>query len=260
VKKGNPFDSEIALSNSALHWANDGRLTAYDKHVGDTPFLVEAHAAFREIVLQPDFSCVGAKAALNNNAYGFAAYSELAQSDSTAGLCRDLCNFAKSRLVKQNEYASFIAVFREPPAIDEARFEELLWQTLYQLHDADRHYFNWAPSVSASPADPEFSFSFAERAFYVLGMHPNSSRVARTVPWPVLVFNPHEQFERLRTVGKWKRMQRTIRTRELVLQGTINPMLSDFGEESEARQYSGRAVPDDWTPPLEISSGKCPFH
>jgi FPC/CPF motif-containing protein YcgG len=112
--------------------------------------------------------------------------------------------------------------------------------------------------VSSDPNDPEFSFSFAGRAFYVIGIHPRSSRIARTFPWPALVFNPHEQFERLRTDGKWKKMQKAIRARELVLQGSINPMLTDFGEESEARQYSGRAVSSDWTPPAS-SGGKCPF-
>ena len=34
----------------------------------------------------------------------------------------------------------------------------------------------------------------------------NSRRPAGS-RWPTLVFNPHEQFERLRTDGQWKRMQ-----------------------------------------------------
>ncbi|HBR51859.1 MAG TPA: hypothetical protein DEA71_17475 [Nitrospira sp.] len=51
-------------------------------------------------------------------------------------------------------------------------------------------------------------------------------------------FNLHEQFDRLRA-------------REMTLQGSINPMLSSFGDNPETRQYSGRAVPDNWV---------CPFH
>jgi hypothetical protein len=35
------------------------------------------------------------------------------------------------------------------------------------------------------------------------------------------------------------------------LQGSLNPNLADFGEQSEARQYSGRATEADWV---------CPFH
>ena len=89
--------------------------------------------------------------------------------------------------------------------------------------------------------------------------------MARRFPWPTLVFNPHEQFEKLRTDGKWKRMQQTIRERDVALEGSVNPMLNDFGESSEARQYSGRAVPEGWHPPVvrpegdANGSGRCPF-
>ncbi|MBA3796937.1 MAG: YqcI/YcgG family protein, partial [Chloroflexi bacterium] len=38
--------------------------------------------------------------------------------------------------------------------------------------------------------------------------------------------------------------------REVALQGSINPMLSDFGTRSEARQYAGREVDEEW---------RCPF-
>jgi len=90
-------------------------------------------------------------------------------------------------------------------------------------------------------------------------MHANSSRDARRFPWPALIFNPHEQFERLRADGKWKRMQETIRKRDETLQGSINPMLTDFGVRSEARQYSGRQVDETWRAPFEAEKPKCPF-
>ena len=256
--KGNPFGNEIALKNSALHWPNGTDLIPADDAAQGGSFLHEAHAAFRDIVLQEGFSCIGAKAAFHAQAYGFAVYSKLGSIDSNTGLCRDLCHFTQSGVAKQNEFATFVSVFRGPLLLDEVQFEELLWRQLHDLHEASRKHFGWDGSVSSNPENPEFSFSFAGRAFYVLGMHPRSSRIARQFPWPALAFNPHEQFERLRTEGKWKRMQRSIRARELVLQGSINPMLNDFGEKSEARQYSGRAVSDDWTPPG--SGGKCPFH
>jgi FPC/CPF motif-containing protein YcgG len=257
--KGNPFRDSVAVENSALHWSNNGSLTAGDEFVQTGPFLAEAHETFRRVVLGPGFSCLGAKAAFNDDAYGFAAYAELGSPESTAGLCRDLCRFAQSQLVEQSEYATFIAAFRQPRNLDEEGFEQLLWRQLRQLRDADHVYFDWDQSVSANPQDPHFSFSFAGRAFYVIGMHGGSSRTARTFPWPALVFNPHEQFERLRTDGKWQKMQQAIRAREMVLQGSVNPMLSDFGSKSEARQYSGRPVPDDWEPP-GLGGGKCPFH
>ena len=158
-----------------------------------------------------------------------------------------------------SEYATFVAIFKRPRELNEIEFENLFWQQLRALHRYDGAHFDWDPSVGSHPADPHFSFSFAGQALYVIGMHPNSSREARRFPWPALVFNPHEQFERLRADGKWKRMQETIRSRDFELQGSINPMLSDFGEQSEARQYSGRAVEDNWQAPFPTPERKCPF-
>ena len=256
--KGNPFNAATALQNSTLHWVSNGGLTAADESAHSEPFLFDAHTAFRDMVLRPGFSCLGAKAAFHDFAYGFAVYRELGSADSAAGLSRDLCHFAQSELIQQNEYASFVAVFHQPCGLAEGEFERLLWEQLYRLHAADVEYFTWDNSVSADPQDPQFSFSFAGRAFYVIGMHDMSSRIARKFSWPALVFNAHEQFERLRTDGKWRKMQKAIRAREMVLQGSVNPMLSDFGEHSEARQYSGRVVSDEWSPPVP-KNGKCPF-
>jgi len=258
--KGNPFNEPMALENCALHWSEKEGLTAAEETARSDPFLFETHAAFREMVLQTGFSCIGAKAAFHDRAYGFATYSILGSTQSTAGLCRDLYHFAQSEIVRQSEYATLVTVFRNPLDIDEPTFEQLLWEQLFELHTADKAHFAWDSSVSADPGDPQFSFSFAGCAFYVIGMHDRSSRIARRFPWPALIFNPHEQFERLRTDGKWKKMQKAIRAREMILQGSVNPMLSDFGEQSEARQYSGRPVAEDWTPPMPNGGGKCPFH
>jgi FPC/CPF motif-containing protein YcgG len=158
-----------------------------------------------------------------------------------------------------SEYATFVAIFESPRGTDELQFESLFWQQLRRLHELDAAHFDWDPNVRSDPTDPHFSFSFGGQALYVIGLHANSSREARRFPWPALVFNPHEQFERLRADGKWKRMQETIRARDLELQGSINPMLSDFGVDSEARQYSGRAVEEDWRAPFKAVEGKCPF-
>jgi FPC/CPF motif-containing protein YcgG len=229
-------------------------------------FLQEAEAAFRSMVLSAGFSCIGAKAAINDGAYGFGAYDEMASENATNELARDLVHFARSDVMAQSAYATFVAVFESPRTTDEIQFEELLWRQLRQLHRVDAMHFAWDARVASDPQDPEFSFSFAGHAFYVIGMHANSSRVARRFPWPALVFNPHEQFEKLRRDGKWRRMQSSIRQREVALQGSINPMLSNFGEESEARQYSGRIVDDQWQAPFPQAKGseverkgKCPF-
>lgn len=227
-------------------------------------FLAEAHGAFREFVMRMDFPCVGARAAFNSESYALAVYDEIATDNATAELARDLLEFTRSEIRVASEYATFVAVFQKSgPESNEAVFERQLWQQLGKLNQLDAAQFNWDPSVSSDPADPQFSFSFGGQSLYVIGLHPHSSREARRFPWHAMVFNPHEQFERLRADGKWKRMQHTIRERDVQLQGSVNPMLSDFGTASEARQYSGRAVEEDWRAPFEAAKpptvGKCPF-
>ena len=46
-------------------------------------------------------------------------------------------------------------------------------------------------------------------------------------------------------------MKRIIREREEASHGGVNPMLADFGEGSEAAQYSGRQVDEDWSAPFK---------
>jgi FPC/CPF motif-containing protein YcgG len=133
---------------------------------------------------------------------------------------------------------------------DEASFERLLWATLQQLHDLDAPHHAWAETVSDDPDDPRFSFSFAETPFFVVGLHAASSRATRRLAWPTLVFNPHHQFDALKAEGRYERFREVIRDGERKLQGTINPMSADFGERSEAAQYSGRQVDATW---------RCPF-
>ena len=149
-------------------------------------------------------------------------------------------------------------MFERPLETDEESFERSLWAQLQQLHDADPA--PWDPAVSSDPDDPHFSFSFAGTAFFIVGLHPGSGRLSRKFPWPALVFNPHTQFERLREQGKYVRMQQVIRDRERALQGDINPVLEDFGSDSEARQYSGRLVESDWSPPFcpHVAEGQEP--
>ena len=176
-------------------------------------FTAEMETAFRQFVLAPDFPCLGAKAALNSHSETVRTFAELGTAESTDLLAAGLSEFIQDPC----EYATFIAIFESPRQTSEQEFEGLLWKQLRLLHTRDPRRSEWAHNVSPDPADPHFSFSFGGQALYVIGMHANSSRVARRFPWPALIFNPHEQFERLRSDGKWRHMQETIRERDLQL-------------------------------------------
>ena len=181
----------------------------------EEPFPSEAQAAFQKLVTDFSFPCIGAKATWNSGAVSFGFYERLANHTSTKNLAHDLEQFTRRNMQQAaTQLATLIAVFRGPFDLDEREFEKLLRSQLQNLHDLDSQRFAWDARVSADLTEPEFLFSFAGQAYYVIGMHGNSSREARRFPWPTLVFNPHEEFERLRTDGNWKRMKQTIRARD----------------------------------------------
>ena len=266
----NPYDSETALRHSRYYRIKAGRpVPAADDTRSPDLFASAAIGAFHGFVQNPSFSCVGAKSAVAHETVRLGVYERLGSPESAAGLARDLFTFTHepAELI-DNDFVTFVAMFREPGHLDEAAFESLLWDELRQLNRLDAPLHAWDPSVSPDPDDPHFGFSFAGTAFFVVGLHPNSSRTARQFPFPTLVFNPHAQFVRLKEAGRWAKMQEVIRTREDKLQGSLNPNLADYGSESEARQYSGREVEPDWHPPVtlvndppesKVRAGVCPF-
>jgi len=152
---------------------------------------------------------------------------------------------------------SFAALFQGPEDTDEVRFEAMLWSQLQRLHDLDvKRGTRWALDVSRDPNDPHFSLSIAGHAFFVIGLHPGASRIARQFAVPALVFNSHQQFEKLRADGRYQKMQAATRERDIALQGSINPNLADFGAAAETRQYSGRKTEAGWSCPFHVRSPK----
>ena len=146
---------------------------------------------------------------------------------------------------------SLAVIFETPSSLTEETFERRMWERLQSFADKDAwRGQEYDPDVSPDPDNPHFSLSFGGQAFFVVGLHRNASRPARRFDHPVLVFNLHDQFERLRTEGKYERMRQRIIERDILLAGTPNPMLQRHGEASEAVQYSGRTVAEDW---------QCPF-
>jgi uncharacterized protein len=249
-RRSNPFADEQGRAHSSYAAWQNNQLVHLLKPDQPSPLAEFIHDGFRSLVLNPKFSCVAAKSAIGRGTYRFGVYSDLASPVATAGLAHDLCEFV-SEQPSFDGFSTFVATFTGPNALDEHAFERLLWTQLQQLHDRDHVYHDWDATVSADPDDENFSWSFAGRAFFIVGLHPASSRWTRRFAWPTLVFNAHAQFEQLRADGRYGRMQQVIRDRDRALQGDINANLSDWGERSEARQYAGRPVEEAW---------RCPFH
>ena len=204
------------------------------------------------MVLHPEYPCLGARSVFNLDRATVVVIDELGTEQAAKTLHRRLTAFAGDTDLSEG-FASFVAVFRGPEICGEREFEALLWRQLALLHEADEQ--PWDPAVSDDPADPHFAFSVAGTAYFVVGLHPRASRIARRTPLPTLVFNLHEQFEELRGSERFARMRDTIRRRDTELQGSVNPMVQDHGALSEARQYSGRRVPVGWAPPADLGGG-----
>lgn len=207
---------------------------------------------FRRFLARVDFPCVGAKSALARGQIQFLVARDITSASDDLRIYPALFNFAERYRAKPSLFQSLVVIFQRPGNLDEVGYEKYLWERLQSLTDKDEwHGQAQDARVSADPMDPHFSLSFAREAFFVVGLHPHASRPARRFEYPTVVFNPHDQFEKLRDRNLYGGLREKIARRDEALAGSRNPMLQTFGEKSEAGQYSGRAVPEDW---------KCPYH
>ncbi|MGZ3217554.1 guanitoxin biosynthesis heme-dependent pre-guanitoxin N-hydroxylase GntA [Paracoccus sp. T5] len=217
----------------------------------DEDITRQASEELTSAIADPAFPCLGAKSAMARGTLKTVVCQSLDLAGEDARIHSELLSWVADYRQDPSGLRSLAVVFAEPADLDEEQFEAAMWKRLQALaciDDRRRQPYN--DSVSGDPEDPHFSLSFGGEAFFVVGLHPQASRPARRMPRPTLVFNLHDQFERLREEGRYERMRERILSRDEALAGSVNPMLARFGEESEARQYSGRAVGDDWCCPF----------
>ncbi len=207
---------------------------------------------FQDFIRSDRFPCVGAKSALVRDAITCVEVGAFDTTLSDLDIHRALLAFGRDTLDLDGPIVqSFVVLFDGPRGLDERGFEKCLWDRLQSLHNIDVSAgHEWTEDTSDDPASAHFSLSLGGQAYFVIGLHPGASRAARRFPRPALVFNSHEQFERLRRDGRYDKMREVIRARETQINGGINPMLKDFGLGGEAAQYSGRRVDGDWSCPF----------
>lgn len=204
---------------------------------------------YNEFILGNDHPCIMAKTVFSMDQVDLKVYEDLGSLKTARLMLKDLKGYLENYDFDSNDFKTFMAVFPDSPKYSEIAFEKLLWKQLQAIHEVDDK--KWDPAVSDDPAEHNFSFSIAGKAFYLVGLHPGASRIARQSPYATMTFNLHWQFEKLREMGSYDKVRDRIRERDIELQGEMNPMLADFGNSSEAKQYSGRKVEKEW---------KCPFH
>jgi uncharacterized protein len=210
---------------------------------------------FEEFVRDAAFPCVGAKSALNKGQMHFVLADDICSAWDDLRILPHIGALAKHYRETPELFQTLVVIFRKSDKLSERRFERAVWDRLQSLSDKDE----WLgqpvdPRISTDPEDPHFAVSFAGEAFFIVGLHPSASRPARRFDHPVMVFNLHDQFERLRAEGRYDPLRNTIMKRDEQLAGSMNPMLAQHGDASAARQYSGRQVEDDWVCPFSRKS------
>lgn len=215
----------------------------------DTTEVGTIEQEFKDFIINKNHPCLMANTVFRMDKYHLKVYDDITNDEVIEPILNDIADYLESYDFESNVFESLIISFKDNNFKTELAFENALWQFLQKLHDQD--HTEWDPNVSQDPNDPTFSFSIKGKAFYIVGMHPKSSRMARRAPYCTLVFNLHWQFEKLREMGTYQSVKKRIRWRDKALQGSINPVLQDFAEDSETKQYSGREVDANW---------KCPFH
>ncbi|VVB46589.1 hypothetical protein RHAL1_02369 [Beijerinckiaceae bacterium RH AL1] len=207
---------------------------------------------FRRFIQAESFPCVGAKSALSKGQLTIIVAKDIGSAADDLRIFTAMLGFIATYRRNPKLFQSFAVVFDDAAHGSEEEFERHLWARVQSLCDNDARLGHpWDNRVASDADNPHFSLSVAGEAFFVVGLHPQASRPARRFRSSALVFNLHDQFERLRADGRYEKLRATILERDEALAGSINPMLMRHGELSEARQYSGRLVDDDW---------RCPFH
>jgi FPC/CPF motif-containing protein YcgG len=196
------------------------------------------------------FPCIAAKAALSREHIHCFQADHMACPHQDADVLHFLYQFIQSYRKSKERFWSAAVIFKNPRDITEKQFDELLWSRLNSLRQLDQQNFVHDPRVDSDPASINFGFSLMSEALFIIGLNPSSKRKSRQFKYPALIFNPHQEFEKLRKSGKFEGMKRTVRKRDVSFSGSVNPMLKDFGQLSEVYQYSGITYDDNWKCPL----------
>lgn len=191
-----------------------------------------------------------AKAAIKTGMVDVHSTKDITDPESIAGIQLRLYEFIDRFRLQSKKLSSFILTIHDEELMNFDRFETEFFNFLQGLRELDRKLYLHDPRVSSDPGDSNFSYSIKSEAFFIVALHPESPRLARRFKRPAIVFNPHIQFDNLRRKNVFQKIKNVIRSKDKKLQGTINPMLNDFGVRSEVFQYMGRIYAPDETIPL----------
>jgi FPC/CPF motif-containing protein YcgG len=211
----NPYNTRQHLKNSKYFNFEKGRLTNHSLGAMITDNLVHRdHIEVLRLVAGRNHHSLGVSSSFHTRSYRLGVYEEIASDAATAGLAHDLLTFLQDK-GDSPSFFSFVAAFFGETEFNEKEFSIMLYQQLYKLHQLDKEHFEWDDSVSNDPHSLHFGFSFGGKAFQVTGLHANASRISRTFPYPVIIFNMHAQLQNMKKEGTYQKLKTMIRQRDL---------------------------------------------
>ncbi|MFE3185908.1 guanitoxin biosynthesis heme-dependent pre-guanitoxin N-hydroxylase GntA [Streptomyces violascens] len=243
-------DETVVVTTSRLL---STRRAVTDRPPPDSPSIpdtgglsAELASALAEFISEDDFACLGAKAALRRKAVLHRHCGELGGEPAVLAHLEGLSEFLKTFEPSARSFTSYVATFDELPDTSEQFFEDTIWRHLQAMHDQDSRSHPWSDQYDADPSSKRFGFSVNGHPFFIVGLHPGASRPGRRFRTPTLVFNSHIQFNAMG--NNFFKLRRKIRERERAFHGEMNPSLATYRDE--ARHYSGRMTPLEWTCPF----------
>lgn len=202
-------------------------------------------------VMQKNYPCTAAIQSVARNESIYGQFENFGSGQSGRQLRAELQKFIQQQQANNSTYLSYWAIYEGQNLFSEDDFEIALWQELSHLTSEQTKNQDWKDLAKANPTEKSFSFCIDGHEFFVVGLHPQSSRLARRFPKPAIVFNVFKQFENLEKSGQYESIKKLIRERDVRLQGSVNPMVENYGDQWEAIQFSGKKNESQW---------KCPFH
>ena len=158
---------------------------------------------FCDFVRRADFPCVGAKAALNRGGIRFVVGRDFTSAWDDLRILPSLHAIARDYRADPVPFQSLVVMWETGAPHDEQELRTGLVDAA-SSRSATRMTGSASmpdPRVAHDPEDPHFAMSFGGEAFFVVGLHPHASRPARRFIVPAMVFNLHDQFERLARRG-----------------------------------------------------------
>lgn len=209
-----------------------------------------ASRIFSDFMRERGFPSVGAKSTLINGDLRIIVAGDLGCDDADGQILTVMQAMPREQST-QNGLVPLVVLFPATPELTERGFEGQMWDRLQALHDRDSADFVWDWRVSSDPSAANFGVSIGGAGFYVAGLHPGATRIARRAPMAAIVFDPHAQFRALKSVGTAAKLRHAVRRRDVATQGGTNPMPVEQGAGSEAREYGGRVMRADGARPFQ---------